>query len=68
MSASKTHIRWLQFQIKKLYGISGKINPAPRAWVLVYAKNASKKLLHLIYHRKKIPFLQRKRQRVKNYL
>lgn len=39
MSASETHLKWLQSQIKILYGVAGTIRSVPRAWILVYAKN-----------------------------
>lgn len=68
MSANKVHIRWLQKQIKELYGIIGKIRPVPRAWVLIYAKNESKILLRAIYYKQRIPFLNRKRDIVEDYL
>jgi len=68
MSASIPHIQWLQSQIKKLYRINGKIRNVPRACILVYAKGESKTLLHKLYHSQRIPFLERKRQLIKDYL
>ena len=68
MSASKVHIDWLQSKIKKLYGVIGRVRAVPRAWILVYGKNESKILIRVLYYSWKIPFLQRKRQLVKNYL
>ncbi|MBU4346636.1 MAG: hypothetical protein KKH29_04845 [Candidatus Omnitrophica bacterium] len=68
ISASKLHIKWLQCQIKKLYGITGKIRSVPRAWILIYAKNESKILLRVIYYKQNLPFLQRKRNIIKDYL
>ena len=68
MSASKVHMEWLQGQIKKFHGITGTIKPVPRAWVLIYAKNESKILLNVIYYRKGLPFLDRKRCLIKDYL
>ena len=68
MSASKIHILWLQSQIKKIYRIMGRVRAVPRAWILVYAKNESKILLRKIYYKKEIPFLQRKKYLIQNYL
>jgi len=68
MSASELHIKWLQYQIKKLYGVTGRIRAVPRAWILIYAKNESKILLRVIYYKRNLPFLQRKRNTIKDYL
>lgn len=68
LSASDVHIRWLQYQIKRIYKVIGKIRAVPRAWTLVYAKNESKVLLRAIYYRQELPFLYRKKQIVEDYL
>lgn len=68
ISASKAHIRWLRYQISKLYGIVGKIRIVPRAWKLVFAKKASKSLVHILYYNQNLPYLRRKRNIVENYL
>jgi len=68
LSASEKHVRWLQSQIKKFYGIAGRIRPAIRVWILVYAKNASKSLLHIVYYKRNLPCLPRKRDIVEDYL
>jgi len=68
LSASKRHIIWLQRKIKNFYGITGRVRPVPRAWILIYAKNESKILLSLIYYRDGLPFLKRKWRLIANYL
>ena len=68
ISASEAHIRWLQSQIKKFYEIVGKTRPATRVWILVYAKNASKSLLRIVYYKRNLPCLPRKRDIVEDYL
>ena len=68
ISASLSHIKWLQSQIKKFYGIVGRIRAIPRAWALVYAKNASISLLHKIYYKRDLPCLCRKKRIVEDYL
>lgn len=68
ISASKAHIFWLQRKIKHFYRIRGRVRIVLRAWTLVYAKNESKILASLIYYKKKLPFLNRKRQVIANYL
>lgn len=68
LSASEEHIRWLQSQINKFYGIVGKIRSVPRARILVYAKNESKLLLRKIYYSPRLAALQRKKRIIENYL
>lgn len=68
LSASEKHVHWLQSQIKKFYGIIGRVRPVRRAWILVYAKKASLSLLRIIYHKPNLPSLTRKRNLIKDYL
>jgi hypothetical protein len=68
LSASKSHILWLQQQIKRFYRIIGRVRAVPRAWILIYAKNESKILLSKIYYKKKLPFLERKRKIITDYI
>jgi hypothetical protein len=68
MSASKKHVTWLRSRIKSLYGISGKIRPERRVWILVYAKNESKTLLKRLYHKKELPCLDRKRNLILDFI
>lgn len=68
VSANKPHVIWLQRKIKRLYKIKGRIGAVCRAWSLTYAKKESKILLPLIYYHTKLPFLNRKRQIIADYL
>jgi hypothetical protein len=68
ISASKTHLQWLRYRIKKLYEITGRLRMVPRAWILIYSKNESKILLRKIYYKKDLPFLFRKKRIIKNYI
>ena len=68
MSGSRAHILWLQNKIKYFYAIKGKIRAVPRACILIYAKNESKILLKIIYYKKILPSLHRKRQIIEKYL
>jgi len=67
-SGSLRHIEWLQKKITSLYGINGNIQKSTRIWQLVYAKRASIILLNKIYYSKSIPCLERKMDKVKQYL
>lgn len=69
ISASKKHLLWLRSRILGLYGIDGRLRPAIRAWSLTYAKEASKKLLPLLYYKKyNLPVLLRKRKLIEDFL
>jgi hypothetical protein len=69
VSASKKHLFWLRSKILELYGIDGRLRPATRAWCLTYAKEASKKLLLVLYYKKDdLPVLLRKRRLIEDFL
>ena len=59
ISGSKNFLLWLKARIYNLLRIKGRIEDVPRAFVLVYYKQNSVKLLKRIYRRASV-FLNRK--------
>lgn len=75
MSASKSHMEWLQGRIKKLIGITGALlerKPFQRGkvttWTLKFSKKESIKLLNWIYYSSSVPCLKRKYEKAKPFL
>src|SRR3989344_1379537 len=68
VSASKTHLDWLNLTIVKLYGIKGTIRFHTRAFTLEYAKKNSLILLKQIYYKKDILYLERKYSKIMSTL
>ena len=65
VSASKKHLEWIQNKIINLYNISGSIKFNGRStYQLMYAKRASETLLTLIYYKKDLIFLKRKKFKI----
>ncbi len=67
ISASKTHILWLQRRIKQLLDISGHITTSRKknSWYqLKYAKKESLKLFQVLYYNKDVVCLSRKRIKI----
>lgn len=69
-SASKHHIAWLRYKIQNLIKIKGNLNDVKRAGVyqLEYAKNESKILIAKMYHKKGLPCLNRKFEKLQKIL
>lgn len=65
ISASKTHIEWLQQRIAKQISVNGAIFNGKgknlSMWTLKYSKNESEKLLDWIYYSDDLPCLERKK-------
>lgn len=70
ISASPAHVNWLRDEIHKRTGILGHITRDGRhvAQQLKYAKKDSLKLLHKMYHSKKVVCLSRKRLKIEKIL
>ena len=70
VSASQTHILWLQKEIFKRLGIKGHITKSKKSSVyqLKYAKADSLKLLRELYPNKKVLCLSRKRLKIEKTL
>lgn len=71
VSASKTHVLWLQEEIHKLLGIRGHItgNGKRRSvYQLKYAKAESLRLLRKMYYSKNVMHLSRKRLKVEKMM
>ena len=65
VSASLTHLEWIKDTIKNLYEIEGKIKFSGKStYQLVYAKNASVKLLAIMYYSSHISCLKRKYSKI----
>ncbi|MDO8618377.1 MAG: LAGLIDADG family homing endonuclease [Candidatus Daviesbacteria bacterium] len=66
VSASELHLRWLRHQIERLYGLKGsfRYSKGAHTFQLRYAKKASIRLLGIMYHKKKIPYLKRKHSKI----
>ena len=65
VSASKKHLEWIQNKIFKLYNINGSLKfNGKSTYRLMYAKRASEKLLKLIYYKKDLIFLKRKKYKI----
>lgn len=69
MSASQRHLKWMRDQIKRIYGLEGKITFHRKSYFhLRFAKKNSVKLLEKIYYSEDLPFLKRKRFKIKKAL
>lgn len=69
VSASRDYVEWINHEIKKLYGISGKITFQKKSiYRLIFAKNASLKLLGKMFYNKDVISLERKREKIKRAL
>lgn len=68
VSASKSHISWLQSKIRDALGINGAIGKAGSIYQLSYAKRESMILAPKIYHSNKIPYLKRKYEKLQRLL
>ena len=65
VSASLVHLEWVKSRIKDLYNIEGKIKFSGKStYQLVYAKNASIKLIGIMYNKNGIPYLKRKHSKI----
>lgn len=69
ISASMTHLKWLQKKIYLLYGLKGHTNRSNNvAYQLRYAKNEAEVIIKNIYYSKTIPRLKRKFVKVRKAL
>lgn len=70
VSASRTHILWLQAEVYKRLGVPGHITKGKKssAYQLKYAKADSLKLLREMYYRKNVLSLTRKRLKIEKML
>lgn len=65
VSASLNHLEWIKDTIKNLYEVEGRIKFSGKStYQLVYAKNASVKLLAIMYYSSHIPYLKRKYSKI----
>lgn len=64
ISASKKYLYWLRNKIESHCGVAGKIKPIRDAFNLIYAKNASIKILKLIYYDDGLICLTRKKFKI----
>lgn len=64
VSASKTHLEWIEETIKRLYGIEGRITSHRTIFHLRYAKKNSLIILKKLYYKETISRLQRKRSKI----
>jgi hypothetical protein len=73
VSASPRFVSWLEATVDRLFGLRGRIHlkrtSAGRpCWVLRYARRASVRLLHRLYHGPDVPCLRRKRAKAEAFL
>lgn len=69
MSASLTHLQWIQRKILELYGVSGKLNFYGRSvYYLVFAKIKSTILLRFLYYNNNVTCLKRKLFKIESAL
>lgn len=69
VSASQKHLEWIQREIDRLYNIQGALKFNGRStFQLMYAKNASVRLLKLMYYKQDLIFLRRKKFKIDNAL
>ena len=69
MSASREHLEWIKSQIKRIYGVEGRITYHRKSiFHLRFAKNASLVLLGRIYYRSDVSCLERKRSKIMSAL
>ncbi|MDD5145498.1 MAG: LAGLIDADG family homing endonuclease [Candidatus Pacebacteria bacterium] len=65
-SSSLTYLEWLRNTSEKILGIKGRIKKSKGVWNLCYAKKESRILFSRMYHRKNLPCLERKYNKIKN--
>lgn len=68
VSASFTHLEWLNNEIDRLYQLKGKIRYGLRAYQLKFAKKASMKLLKEMYYKDNLICLKRKKFKIEQAL
>jgi hypothetical protein len=68
ISASESHVLWIQDTIKRLLGISGKVSYSNSTYRVRYAKIDSLKLMDAIYYSESLICLTRKRDKIKKAL
>jgi hypothetical protein len=68
VSGSKEHITWLREVILGLYKLDGKIRHNRSVYVLVFSKSASAKFMKIIYYKKSLICLERKRFKISKAL
>lgn len=67
-SASKLFIDWFRDQTINILGIRGHISSTENFYQLRFAKEESLVLISKMYYNKKVPCLERKRQKIRNIL
>lgn len=67
-SASRQHVEWLQARINELWGIHGHTTISNKMWMLRYAKKESRILISKLYYRPNLPYLQRKKDKIKKFV
>jgi len=67
-SASKLFIDWFRDKTTNTLGISGHISSTENFYQLRFAKEESLVLISKMYYSKKVPCLERKRQKIRNIL
>jgi len=67
-SGSKKHIIWLRETILTLYKLDGKIKRNKSVYVLVFSKRASINLMKIIYYRKNLICMKRKKFKIRKAL
>lgn len=68
VSASHSHLKWLEENIHKLTRAKGYIDKSARSYQLKFAKSASKALFGRMYHSNNLPLLKRKYLKFKRFL
>ena len=68
ISASLTHIEWIQDRVRILSELNGYVRRETRVFKLAYAKRESIRLLRLLYPTSIVPCLERKRTIAEEFL
>lgn len=70
VSASNSHLEWIRDQIQRLYNLEGSLRYDRRIQIfqLRYAKDASMRLINILYYRDNLPYLKRKRFKIEQAL
>lgn len=69
ISASQSHLIWMQEKLKRLYKLNGKLRFTGRSvYHLIFAKRESISLLNKIYYKEDILCLERKRFKIEQAL
>ncbi len=71
VSASKSHVAWIQSTIQRILGVKGHslYPPKPRqVYQLKYAKQEAIKIINYMYYNRNVPCLERKRKKIYNAL